>query len=67
MLARWREETADPLLKPANLARLKAEVGAARKQEARELSWDYPYYFFGEEPPSRASAPAAAGRRQNQR
>jgi hypothetical protein len=55
------------LLKPANLDRLKAEVGAARKQESRELSWDYPYYFFGEEPPSRASAPAAAGKRRKDR
>jgi len=67
VLARWREETADPLLKPAHLERLKAEVGAARKQESRELSWDYPYYFFGEEPPSRASAPAAAGKRRKDR
>ena len=67
VLARWREDTADPLLKPANLDRLKAEVGAARKQESRELSWDYPYYFFGEEPPSRASAPTAAGKRRKDR
>lgn len=50
-LADWRRETADPLLKPENLARLKQEVTAVAKNDARENSWQYPYYFFGQEPP----------------
>ena len=50
-LADWRRDTADPLLKPENLARLKAEIAAASKSDARENSWLYPYYFFGHEPP----------------
>jgi N-sulfoglucosamine sulfohydrolase len=57
-LGRWREETADPLLQPGNLSRLTAEIERASKQEARAQSWDYPYYFFGQEPPARG-APAA--------
>ncbi len=52
-LARWRAETADPLLKPENLARLTKEFSGASKQEARALSWGYPYYFFGQEPPAK--------------
>lgn len=64
-LSRWRADTADPLLKPANLARLKAEIDGAKKQEARGQSWDYPYYFNGQEPPARgADAEPAAGRKR---
>ena len=55
-LGRWRSETSDPLLNPANLARLKAEIGGATKQDARAQSWDYPYYFNGQEPPARSAA-----------
>ena len=63
-LGRWREETSDPLLKPSNLARLKAEISAVRKQEAREQSWDYPYYFFGQEPPARVEGAATPARKR---
>lgn len=52
-LARWREESADPLLRPENLARLKAEVTTTSRDQARAESWGYPYYFFGQEPPPR--------------
>jgi N-sulfoglucosamine sulfohydrolase len=54
-LARWRAETADPLLRPENLARLKGEIERASRQDAREDSWGYPYYFFGQEPPPKSS------------
>jgi len=53
-LAQWRQQTADPLLKPENLTRLTKEIAGASKQQARERSWQYPYYFFGEEPPPTA-------------
>jgi arylsulfatase A-like enzyme len=47
-LTAWRRETADPLLDPAALARLKAEVlSQTRKQEARDYDWQYPRYLFG--------------------
>ncbi len=59
-LAQWRQQTADPLLQPGNLARLKAEIDRSSKQQARELSWDYPYYFFGQEPPAKPDTAAAA-------
>jgi len=51
VLADWRAQTADPLLDPANLARLTAEVGRAG-EKSRELTWGYPYYFFGQEAPA---------------
>ena len=53
----WRRETGDPLLDPANLRRLTAEVTAVRSKSAgRELRWGYPEYFFGREPaPAEAS------------
>lgn len=64
----WRRGTGDPLLDPANLNRLTAEVTAVRSKSAgRELSWGYPDYFFGREPaPAAPSAPeeARAGRRK---
>ncbi|MFM8619446.1 MAG: sulfatase [Opitutaceae bacterium] len=63
-LGRWRQETADPLLDPKNLARLKSEISAVRKQEAREQSWNYPYYFFGQEPPARPEATTTPGRKR---
>ncbi len=65
-LADWRRDTADPLLKPENLARLKAEVTAASKADARENSWHYPYYFFGQEPPPAGTAePQGRKKRKN--
>jgi N-sulfoglucosamine sulfohydrolase len=48
-LADWRRQTEDPLLKPANLARLKAEIDACvEKGQASKgrLSLSYPEYFF---------------------
>jgi hypothetical protein len=48
-LSQWRTQTSDPLLKPANLKRLKAEIdaciinGEARKNQ---LHLSYPEYFF---------------------
>ena len=66
-LADWRRDTADPLLKPENLARLKAEIAAASKADARENSWLYPYYFFGQEPPPAGPAePQGRKKRKNQ-
>ena len=50
-LAAWREETKDPLLDPANLERLTAEVTSVKSKAAgKELGWGYPDYFFGREP-----------------
>jgi N-sulfoglucosamine sulfohydrolase len=67
-LAQWRQETADPLLQPGNLARLKAEIDRSSKQEARELSWNYPYYFFGQEPPPKdAAATGGAGKKKRKK
>jgi N-sulfoglucosamine sulfohydrolase len=57
-LADWRRETADPLLNPDNLRRLTAEVASGSKQDTREGSWNYPYYFFGQEPPAKGSLEA---------
>lgn len=48
-LADWRRRTGDPLLKPANLSRLKAEIDACiEKGQASKgrLSLSYPEYFF---------------------
>ena len=48
-LAGWRRQTGDPLLKPANLTRLKAEIDACiEKGQASKgrLSLSYPEYFF---------------------
>jgi N-sulfoglucosamine sulfohydrolase len=56
-LATWREQTQDPLLNPANLQRLKAEVySVKRKADGKALSWGYPDYFFGKEPARRENA-----------
>jgi N-sulfoglucosamine sulfohydrolase len=66
-LAQWRQETADPLLQPANLVRLKAEMAAASKKEARELSWHYPYYFLGQEPPAFAPPEATTKGRKKKK
>ena len=66
----WRRETGDPLLDPANLRRLTAEVTAVRsKAGGRELRWGYPEYFFGREPaPAEASTTgeSRAGRKKRQ-
>jgi len=66
-LARWRQDTADPLLKPENLARLTKEIASASKQEARALSWDYPYYFFGQEPPAKNTPEAESQGRKKRK
>ncbi|MBI5693799.1 MAG: sulfatase [Verrucomicrobia bacterium] len=66
-LAGWRKETADPLLNPDHLRRLTAEVSAGSKQLAREMSWEYPYYFFGQEPPPKGSAEAEAQGRKKRK
>ena len=48
-LASWRQETRDPLLRPANLQHLKAEIDACfengQPQKSR-LELTYPDYFF---------------------
>jgi len=49
-LARWRKETNDPLLKPANLQRLKNEIMACFENglpQKDRLELTYPDYFFG--------------------
>lgn len=66
-LGAWRRETADPLLNPDNLKRLTEEISSGSKQEARELSWNYPYYFFGQEPPAKNSAEAEAQGRKKRK
>jgi hypothetical protein len=54
-LLQWRRETGDPLLDPALLQRLTAEVQAVSDKAAgRQLQWGYPDYFFGREPAPRA-------------
>jgi len=46
-LAKWREETDDPLLDPENLQRLTAEImDASSKANAKRRGWKYPEYFF---------------------
>ena len=66
-LGQWRQQTADPLLQPKNLARLKQEIAGSSKQEAREISWQYPYYFFNQEPPAAGAAePAGRKKKKNQ-
>jgi len=65
-LAQWRRETSDPLLNPDNLKRLTAEMAGLSKGEAREMSWKYPYYFFGQEPPA-AGTPEAEGQGRKKR
>ncbi len=48
-LARWRKETRDPLLQPANLQHLKAEIDACLingKPDKSLLKLTYPDYFF---------------------
>ena len=64
-LEAWRRETGDPLLDPANLRRLTAEVTAVRSKAAgRDLHWGYPDYFFGREP---AAAPAETAPRKKRK
>ena len=47
----WREETRDPLLDPANLERLSAEVRSIKSKDAgKGYRWGYPDYFFEREP-----------------
>lgn len=48
-LARWRAETADPLLRKANLLRLQAEITACMQEgqpSKEQLQLNYPNYFF---------------------
>jgi N-sulfoglucosamine sulfohydrolase len=62
-LADWREETRDPLLDPANLERLTAEVTAVQSKAAgKEAGWGYPDYFFGREPTVKRDASSASER-----
>jgi N-sulfoglucosamine sulfohydrolase len=72
-LLTWREQTADPLLNPDNLARLKAEVYAvSSKADAKAIAWGYPDYFFGKEPAvkrettSATEKPAKKKKKKNQ-
>jgi len=61
----WRRETGDPLLDPANLRRLTAEVAAVRSKAAgRDLQWGYPDYFFGREPAAAAPPAETAPRKK---
>ena len=47
----WREETRDPLLNPAHLKRLSAEVCSIKSKDVgKDHHWGYPNYFFGREP-----------------
>jgi N-sulfoglucosamine sulfohydrolase len=63
-LATWREQTQDPLLNPANLQRLRAEVYSVKKKaEGKALDWGYPDYFFGREP-VRQTDPEPAGKKK---
>ena len=55
-LARWRKETNDPLLKPANVQRLKAEIDACFENglpQKSRLQLTYPDYFFATPPNSK--------------
>jgi hypothetical protein len=50
-LRAWREETRDPLLDPAKLERLSAEVRSIKSKDVgKDYHWGYPDYFFGREP-----------------
>ncbi len=54
-LAAWRARTGDPLLKPDNLKRLKAEIDACivdGKASKSRLTLTYPDFFFAPEPAS---------------
>lgn len=63
-LRRWREESRDPLLDPANLDRLSAEVRSIRSKDVgKDYHWGYPDYFFGREPA--ATDPAVRKKRKN--
>ncbi|MEM7144068.1 MAG: sulfatase [Verrucomicrobiota bacterium] len=49
VLAEWREESGDPMLRPENVRRLKAEIDACVSDgEAKKdrLTLEYPEYFF---------------------
>ena len=60
-LATWRKQTRDPLLDPANLERLKAEIDSLESKAAsKKYRWGYPDYFFGTE----ASAKTPGKKRQ---
>ena len=47
-LLSWRKRTEDPLLDPANLARLTGEVAARWTSGSykKNMHWEYPEYFF---------------------
>ncbi|MFT5128389.1 MAG: iduronate 2-sulfatase [Rhodothermales bacterium] len=49
-LTAWRQTSQDPLLNPANVSRLKAEIEATRVgkdySKAKIGAWKYPDYFF---------------------
>ena len=64
-LARWRRETADPLLDPYKLKRLKAEIDASFVDgvpQKGKLELNYPDYFFESAPTAELSGNAQAGR-----
>ncbi len=64
-LARWRRETADPLLDPYKLKRLKAEIDASFVDgvpQKGKLKLNYPDYFFESAPTAELSGNAQAGR-----
>lgn len=62
-LADWREKTKDPLLDPANLKRLTAEVTAVKSKAAgKDSGWGYPDYFFGREPAVNRDTSPATGK-----
>ncbi|MBM3858134.1 MAG: sulfatase [Verrucomicrobia bacterium] len=61
----WRRETRDPLLNPAILERLTAEVTAVTsKTSGKQLVWSYPDYFFGREP-VKTDSPSKGKRKKN--
>lgn len=63
-LADWRRQTHDPLLREANLQRLKAEVTAVNNRTAgKAIAWGYPDYFFGREPLREAQSPPKKGKK----
>ena len=49
-LLNWRKRTNDPLLRPENLIKLKAEVDECWKtgEYIKRKHWEYPNYFFQE-------------------
>lgn len=52
LLDQWRRDSGDPLLDSSNLQRLTKEVRAVKtKAQAQDVTWGYPYFFLGKEPP----------------